>query len=189
MPGDVPTDLQRPISGHLGRTLTWSGLRVSGVLVIVTAVYCALPVSIDITGIGLVLLTQTLLAALTVLFVRQTRKVQHAQHPYLRAGEALVVGIWLFVLVTALVYLIVAAGEPEAFSQPMTKINAVYFAMTVFATVGFGDITAITPRARIFVTGQMLMDLLIVGIAARGLVRAAQEGIERRRTGDHGSGH
>jgi hypothetical protein len=37
----------------------------------------------------------------------------------------------------------------------------------VFATVGFGDITATTEAARLVVTGQMIIDLIIIGIGAK----------------------
>ena len=45
------------------------------------------------------------------------------------------------------------------FSQPLTRIDSVYFTVTTFATVGFGDITATTEAARLVVTGQMIADL------------------------------
>jgi hypothetical protein len=40
----------------------------------------------------------------------------------------------------------------------------------VFATVGFGDITAKTEAARLLVTGQMITDLIILGLGARVIV-------------------
>jgi len=38
-----------------------------------------------------------------------------------------------------------------------------YFTVTVFSTVGFGDITAKTEAARLVVTGQMIVDLVASG--------------------------
>ena len=43
----------------------------------------------------------------------------------------------------------------------------------VFSTVGFGDITAKTEATRLVVTGQMIADLVIIGVAVKGRVRAA----------------
>ena len=43
----------------------------------------------------------------------------------------------------------------------------------VFSTVGFGDITAKTEATRLVVTGQMIADLVIIGVAVPGRVRAA----------------
>jgi hypothetical protein len=51
----------------------------------------------------------------------------------------------------------------------MDKVGAMYFTVTVFSTVGFGDITAKTDLARTLVTVQMLVNL-----AAR-LTKTARE--------------
>ena len=45
----------------------------------------------------------------------------------------------------------ISAGN---FSEPLTRTDALYFTVTVFSTVGFGDITAKTEAARLVVTGQ-----------------------------------
>jgi hypothetical protein len=50
----------------------------------------------------------------------------------------------------------------------------------VFATVGFGDITAKTEAARLVVTGQMIVDLIIIGLGARVIVGAVTRGRQRR---------
>ena len=67
-----------------------------------------------------------------------------------------------------------------SFSQPMTHTNALYFTVTVFATVGFGDITAKTEAARLVVTGQMIIDLIIIGVGAKVIVGAITRGRQRR---------
>jgi voltage-gated potassium channel len=74
----------------------------------------------------------------------------------------------------------------SSFSQPMTHTNALYFTVTVFATVGFGDITAKTEAARLLVTGQMIIDLIILGVGVRVIVGAITRGRQRRAqdTGD-----
>ena len=46
--------------------------------------------------------------------------------------------------------------------------------MTVFATVGFGDITPVTQLARVLVTIQMLVGLLTVGVIAKVVFGAVQ---------------
>jgi voltage-gated potassium channel len=50
----------------------------------------------------------------------------------------------------------------------------------VFATVGFGDITATTEAARLVVTGQMIIDLIIIGIGAKIILGGAQQSRQRR---------
>jgi len=62
----------------------------------------------------------------------------------------------------------------------MTHTNALYFVVTVFATVGFGDITAQTEAARLLVTGQMITDLIILGLGAKVILGAVQRGRQRQ---------
>jgi voltage-gated potassium channel len=52
--------------------------------------------------------------------------------------------------------------------------------ITVFSTVGFGDITAKTETARLVVTGQMLADLIILGLAIKIIVGSVRRGQQRR---------
>jgi hypothetical protein len=66
------------------------------------------------------------------------------------------------------------------FSQPLTRTGALYFSVTVFSTVGFGDITAKTDPARVIVTVQMFFDLILLGFGARAFLSAVQLGRQRR---------
>ncbi|KRD22978.1 MULTISPECIES: potassium channel family protein [unclassified Streptomyces] len=59
-----------------------------------------------------------------------------------------------------------------------------YFAVTVFATVGFGDVTAKSEAARLVVTGQMIADLVILGLAIKIIMGA----VSRRRQPGGASG-
>jgi hypothetical protein len=58
----------------------------------------------------------------------------------------------------------------------MTRTDALYFTVTVFATVGFGDITAKTEAARLVVTGQMIVDLVTIALVVKVIVDAAKRG-------------
>ena len=55
-----------------------------------------------------------------------------------------------------------------------------YFSTTIFSTVGFGDITAKSQAARVVVTLQMFLDLVILGLVARLVVNAVSLGKQRR---------
>ena len=50
----------------------------------------------------------------------------------------------------------------------------------MFSTVGFGDITAKTETARLVVTGQMIADLIVLGLALKIIVGAVRRGQQRR---------
>jgi hypothetical protein len=72
------------------------------------------------------------------------------------------------------------AASPPATSASTARTSALYFTITVFATVGFGDITARTEAARLVVSGQMIIDLIILGLGARVIVGAVTRGRRQR---------
>jgi hypothetical protein len=110
----------------------------------------------------------------------QVRSIVRSAFPGLRAVEALATSIPLFLLLFASSYVVMAKLSASNFSQPLSHTDALYFTVTVFATVGFGDITAKTEAARLVVTGQMIGDLIIIGLGVRVIVGAVTRGRERR---------
>ena len=80
--------------------------------------------------------------------------------------EALVALVYALVVFFALTYLSLATREDE-FVDLENRVDALYFTVSTVATVGFGDVHAVGSAARIAVTVQMAMDLLVLGIAAR----------------------
>ena len=154
-------------------------LRALASTAVLVTVYYLLPLdhssrwlAITMLVIGLVLFT----GLVTV----QVRWVATSRYPRLRAIEALATSIPLFLLLFASAYVVMGAFAASNFSQPMTRTNALYFTVTVFATVGFGDITAKTEAARLVVTGQMILDLIILGVGVRVIVGAITRGRQRR---------
>ena len=101
--------------------------------------------------------------------------------PQLRAAETLATVVPLVIVVFALFYVGLSASDPSGFSEPITKVNGLYFTVTVLSTVGFGDITALTDGPRIAVTVQMVIDLLIVGVLVKVIIGASRIAVERRR--------
>jgi putative Mn2+ efflux pump MntP len=110
----------------------------------------------------------------------QVRSIVRSPFPGLRAIEALATSVPLFLLLFAATYDVMAALSASSFSQPLTRTDALYFTVTVFATVGFGDIAAKTEAARLVVTGQMIADLIIIGLGVRVIVGAVRRGRQRR---------
>jgi hypothetical protein len=106
--------------------------------------------------------------------------VLRSEYPGLRAVEALASAIPLFLLVFAVAYLLMADADGGAFSEPLSRTDALYFTITVFATVGFGDITPRTDLARVATMVQMLGDLLVVGLVLHVMVGAVKAGLQRR---------
>jgi voltage-gated potassium channel len=106
----------------------------------------------------------------------QIRSVQQSPHPVLRAAQTLSLLVPLFLVLFAAAYQILAAAAPASFSRPMSRTDTLYFVVTVFSTVGFGDITAVSEIARVLVILQMIGDLLFIGLAIRALVNAGRRG-------------
>ena len=123
------------------------------------------------------------IAALVVLIGWQVRAILHAPYPVAQAIESLAVSTPLFLLLFASTYYVLGHATPSDFSQQMTRTDALYFTMTTFSTTGFGDITAKSEGARLIVTGQMLLDLILLGFGVRVFVGAVRLGQEARRGG------
>jgi voltage-gated potassium channel len=62
----------------------------------------------------------------------------------------------------------------------LSRTDGLYFTVTVFATVGFGDITPRSELARIVTTTQMLFGLVAFGLIVRTLLGAVQVAVKRR---------
>jgi len=121
------------------------------------------------------------IALFAAILAWQARRIVGAELPELRAIQALGVVIPLFLVLFASFYLSLSNSSPVTFTQQLDHTRAIYFTITVFSTVGFGDITPRTDLARIIVSAQMLLDLVIIGAVVRMLLNAAQAGLARTR--------
>jgi voltage-gated potassium channel len=160
--------------------MVWTVLRALASVAALVAIYYLLPLDHTSTLVAAVTLVIGL-AALIVLIGFQIRWIIRSPFPGLRAVEALATSVPLFLLLFASTYLVMGAISASNFSQPLTHTDSLYFAVTVFATVGFGDIVPKTETARLVVTGQMVADLVVIGIGARIILGAVTRGRQRQR--------
>jgi voltage-gated potassium channel len=151
------------------RRLIWlAAFRSLAAVIVLVVLYYVLP--LDHTKNVPVTLTVGLVI-LAVGIVWQLRVISRAAHPGLRAIEALATTLPLFLLLFASAYFVMARSSPANFStHSLTRTDALYFTVTVFSTVGFGDITAASQTARVVVIVQMLLDLLALGLVVRAFV-------------------
>lgn len=162
---------RRPVVRALARSLLTSTLLV--------VLYFLLPLRPDHPASYLWLCLGLLLVG--VLVVWEVLKILSARHPRLRAVEAVATTLPLYLIVFAAAHYLLGQNQPGSYSQPLTRMDALYFVVTVFATVGFGDIVPTSETARIITTVQMVVNLIFVGVIARVLLGAMQEGLRRQR--------
>ncbi|MFH8669485.1 potassium channel family protein [Streptomyces anulatus] len=151
---------------------------VSVAVGLVTAYYL-LPLDERLTAGTAVLLVSGLLVVLLV-FCWEVRAITRSPFPRLRAVEGLAATLVLFLVLFAVSYYLLERSEPGSFSEALNRTDALYFTLTTFATVGFGDITARSQTGRVLTMAQMAGGLLLVGVAARVLASAVQAGLNRQ---------
>jgi voltage-gated potassium channel len=158
------------------RIIVRAVLLAAGSTVALVAIYYLLPLNRSSTWVAVTMLVIGLVV-LIGLVAFQVRWILRSRFPGLRAVEALATSIPLFLLLFASTYVVLAAISAGNFSEPLTRTDALYFTVTVFSTVGFGDITAKTEAARLVVTGQMIVDLVAIALVVKVIVGAAKRGL------------
>lgn len=168
-----------PMGRDVWKRAAWMVLRIAVSIVIMFVVYYLVPAkgAQDDSDVPWLILE---LAIFAVIVGFQVPFIVKAKFPVLRAIEALAVTIPLFLLIFSRVYLSNSLYNPGSFSEPLDNTTAFYFTVTVFATVGFGDIVAKTNGMKILVTVQMLLNLGVLGLVIRVVSSAAQRGIAKR---------
>ena len=157
------------------------GLVITAVLVVL---YYLLPLDRPLGADTAVRLLIGLLVFAGVM-VWQVKAIAGARYPGLRAAEALGLIVPFYLLLFASTYFLMERASAANFTQPLTRTDALYFSVTVFTTVGFGDITAKSETARVVLIIQMLADLALLGAGVRVLLGAVHRGQQRRSgTGD-----
>jgi voltage-gated potassium channel len=177
-----PEPAAQPEARTPRRTIVRAVLRAAGSTIALVAIYYLLPLDRSSTWVAVTMLVIGL-AVLIGLVAFQVRWIVTSRFPGLRGVEALATSIPLFLLLFASTYVVMAAISASNFSEPLTRTDALYFTVTVFSTVGFGDITAKTEAARLVVTGQMIADLVVIGLAVKVIVGAVKRGRQQRPTG------
>jgi voltage-gated potassium channel len=152
-------------------------LRTTLAIALLVVAYYQAPLDRALTfASGVVFVGALLLATLAV--VVEVRGILASARPLLRAIRVIAVGLPLLLVLFAATYITVDGQQANAFTEPLSRTDGLYFTVTTFATVGYGDISPQTELARVLVTVQMLVGLVAVGVIAKvvlGAVRVAQE--------------
>lgn len=162
------------------RLVAGTALRIAVTTCSLLAVYYLLP--IDALDVGSLTYFVVAFGIFALTLVWQVRSILQAEHPGLRAVEAIGVALPLLVVIFASAYMSLAHNDPASFSELLNRTAGLYFTITVLSTVGFGDITPKTDTARLIVALQMLLDLVMIGVTVNLIVGAARTGMESRRS-------
>ena len=144
-------------------------------------VYYILPLTAREFGArSIALITLAVVAFLAVL-AWQVREIFRAEMPGLRAVQAVVVAVPLFITGYAALYVILSQAQ-GGFTEQLTRTSALYFSVVVFSSVGFGDIVPKSDLNRLVVTSQMLAGLIFLAVVIRLFFGVSKLSRERRRT-------
>jgi hypothetical protein len=162
------------------RAVVMTTVRSVGAFAVVLGIYYLLPVG-EWGGDGI----SALRLALGVLFFAavlawQVRRILRSRVPALQAVEALIIAIPTFIAVYAGTYVSISTALPASFSQPIDKNAALYFTVVTLGTVGYGDIAPVSTAARMAVSSQVLLDLVLIAMVIRLLAGAARRSLDRK---------
>jgi hypothetical protein len=160
------------------RLVVEATLRTVATVAVLVTLYYVLP--FDHT-VDLVMVAEITLgcAVLAVIIGLQVRTVSRSPYPGIRAVEALAFTVPVYVLLFATTYFVMEYTTALSFTESLTRTDALYFSVTTFATVGYGDIAAKSETARVVVTVQMVLDLLFLGLVVRVFLNAVKRSQRR----------
>jgi hypothetical protein len=179
--GPLLTDADQAVHRGDRRVLAVGLARTLLTMVGLVVLYYLLPLDRGFSGRTVLVLIAGVICV-GLLAAWQTRAILRSPVPALRAMQAVALSLPLFLLLFAAVDVLLDASDPGAFSEALSRTDGLYFVVTVFATVGFGDIAPVSEVARALTTVQMIGDLLLIGLVLRVFLGAVNQG--RRRTAD-----
>ncbi len=149
-------------------------------VILLIAVYFTVPLTGEAEAwiwISLLLL----LVLLVAVIAWEVRSILKSPHPGIRGIEAMAVIAPMFLLIFAVIYFVLAESNSANFNEGgLTRIDALYFTLTILVTTGFGDIYAASQVARVVVMMQMIFDLLLIGVVLKVVYGAVQFGKKLR---------
>ena len=169
LPSDTLSSRQRR------RLVVQATLRTLATVAVLGTLYYVVPLDRDL-DVATVAEISVACAVLVVVIALQIPTITRSEHPGIRAVEALAFTIPVYLLMFATTYFLMGRALSTNFTEPLTRTDALYFTVTVFATVGFGDISAKSEAARLVVTVQMLLNLLLLGLVVRLFLDAVKRG-------------
>ncbi|GHJ49099.1 hypothetical protein Cs7R123_64410 [Catellatospora sp. TT07R-123] len=117
------------------------------------------------------------IVVVAALILRQiNRQLAGDEAPLLGLLNALTTGVLFF----ALADYVLAVGSPGSFVDLQTRVDALYFALSTLATVGFGDVHAQGQSARVLLILQMVFNTMIIAAGVSVLSQQLTERVRER---------
>jgi voltage-gated potassium channel len=166
----------KPMTAGRRRWLIIRGLlRALATAVVVVVLYYVLPLG-ALSDINLIAKLMIGVALLVATIAWQVRDIIRSDYPAVRAVQSLASTTPVFLLLFASTYYVLSLDDPSMFTEPLSRSDSLYFTVTVFATVGFGDISAQVETSRLLVSAQMLLDLVLLGVGIQVILGAVKRG-------------
>lgn len=162
------------------RALMTTTLRSLLAFAVVVGAYYLLPVGDGGSDVSTVVRLVLGVLLFVAILAWQVRQILRSAVPALQAVEALIVAIPTFIVVYASTYVGIESALPGSFSQSIDKSAALYFTVVTLGTVGYGDIAPVSTGARLTVSSQVMLDLVLIAVVVRLLTGAARRSLDRR---------
>jgi hypothetical protein len=162
------------------RALMTTTLRSLLAFAVVLGAYYLLPVGDGGDDVSTVVRLVLGVLLFVAILAWQVRQILRSAVPALQAVEALIVAIPTFIVVYASTYVGIESALPGSFSQSIDKSAALYFTVVTLGTVGYGDIAPVSTGARLTVSSQVMLDLVLIAVVVRLLTGAARRSLDRR---------
>jgi hypothetical protein len=171
------------LSGVVGfqrSQLAMAALRSAAMATFLLVLYALIPVAHHHRHEYVALRLGVALAFFVAVLANEIRAIQNHDEPMLRAGVSMATVIPLFLVLFAWIYLTMSKADPGYFNVALDRTEALYFTVTIFSTVGFGDIVPKADIARTVVMVQMMADLAVIAVVVRLIFGAASRGVAQR---------
>ncbi len=119
------------------------------------------------------------IALFGIVMYSQVQRVAHSHLPELDAVQSVIIAVAVFLCTYASCYFTLSRLHPSSFSQHLDRVGSLYYTVTTFGTVGYGDIAAQSHLARLLVSSQILLDLVFIALTLRVVFGVSQRAFSR----------
>jgi voltage-gated potassium channel len=175
----TPSPIMALSPGERRRALLVASVRTAISVVIIGGLYFVLPFRGHAADRAAVTRLAIGVVAFGLVMYGQIRRISRSRLPELDAVQTVVIAVALFLFTYASCYLSLSRVHPASFSEPLDRTGALYFTVTTFGTVGYGDIAAKSHLARLLVSSQILLDVMFIAIILRWIFGVSRHALAR----------